>query len=327
MFIDGFNVEGMCKCGRNASCTIIALACLALPEDIRYKPEYMYILIVPGPNHMTSTQIQYFLHPLISQMADSWKYGIHFTWTALHPAGLTARCAVAGCVMDLPGACIAAGFTPPTANIFCYICKCTHKADLQRTDYQDWEMQDDEVVQQLAEKNRDTSDPKDQFKMYEKNGIRWSELWRLPYWQPTQQLVVEPAHSLLEGVAHFHFRYVLGLTSTTANATEIQAPAFAHEFTKFASQDEKDSMPKNVNALHRFLTASLIGEDPNYALDNAVEKLEKHLMTKTLPALKFISEDLSLQPTLPVNHCGGRVLKIHWVKSLIKWVSLHIPLA
>ena len=77
--------------------------------------------------------------------------------------------------------------------------------------------------------------------MYKKNGIRWSELWQLPYWQPTRQLVVEPAHSLLEGVAHFHFRYVLGLTSATANATEIQAPAFAHEFTKFASQDEKDS--------------------------------------------------------------------------------------
>ena len=64
-------------------------------------------------------------------------------------------------------------------------------------------------------------------------------------------------------------------------------------------------MPKNVDALHRFLTASLIGEDPNYALDNAVEKLEKRLMTKTLLALKFISKDLSLQPTLPVSHCGG----------------------
>lgn len=115
--------------------------------------------------------------------------------------------------------------------------------------------------------------------------------------------------------------------SATANATEIQVPAFTHEFTKFASQDEKDSMPKNVNTLHRFLTASLIGEDPNYALDNIVEKLEKCLMTKTLLALKFISEDLSLQPTLPVNHCGGWVLKIHQVKLLIKWVSLHIPLA
>ena len=86
-------------------------------------------------------------------------------------------------------------------------------------------------------------------------------------------------------------------------------------------------MPKNVDTLHRFLTASLIGEDPNNALDNTVEKLEMRLMTKTLPALKCISEDLSLQPTLPVSHCGGRVLKIHWVKSLIKWVSLHIPLA
>ena len=76
MFVNGFNVEGMHKCGRNASCTIITLACLALPKDIHYKPEYMYILIVPGPDHMTSTQIQYFLCPLISQMANSWKYGI-----------------------------------------------------------------------------------------------------------------------------------------------------------------------------------------------------------------------------------------------------------
>ena len=32
-------------------------------------------------------------------------------------------------------------------------------------------MQDDEVVWQLAKKNRDTLDPKDQFKMYKKNGI------------------------------------------------------------------------------------------------------------------------------------------------------------
>src|ERR1700688_5065749 len=70
----------------------------------------------------------------------------------------------------------------------------------------------------------------EQAKLFSKNGIRWTELWRLPYWNPTRMLVVDPMHCLLEGLAQFHFRNVLKLTTTDAEVKPAPVVAFEYVF-------------------------------------------------------------------------------------------------
>ena len=39
-----------------------------------------------------------------------------------------------------------------------------------------------------------------QDRIFKDSGVRWSELWRLPYWDPTQQLVMDSMHCIFEGL-------------------------------------------------------------------------------------------------------------------------------
>jgi hypothetical protein len=53
--VDFFNVEGLRVRGASTSCGIMSMACLNLPLDIRFRPENMYLAIIPGPKepHLT----------------------------------------------------------------------------------------------------------------------------------------------------------------------------------------------------------------------------------------------------------------------------------
>ncbi|PIL30391.1 hypothetical protein GSI_07577 [Ganoderma sinense ZZ0214-1] len=85
-------------------------------------------------------------------------------------------------------------------------------------------------MRRYAEAWRDASSPSEQDKIFAQHGVRWSELWRLPYWDPTHQLVVDSMHCIFEGLIPYHFRDILGLTSTSARETEVLLPTFEHEF-------------------------------------------------------------------------------------------------
>ena len=55
-----------------ASLGIIAMACLNLPADVRYKPENMYLAgIIPGPEEPKLELLNYYQEPLIRDFARS----------------------------------------------------------------------------------------------------------------------------------------------------------------------------------------------------------------------------------------------------------------
>jgi hypothetical protein len=43
--------------------------------------------------------------------------------------------------------------------------------------------------------------------------MRYSELWHLLYWDPSQQLVIDLMHCILEGLVQHHTQNLLSLTS------------------------------------------------------------------------------------------------------------------
>jgi hypothetical protein len=155
-------------------------------------------------------------------------------------------------------------------------------------------------------------------KIFKKYGTRWSELWRLPYWDPSRQLVVDAMHCILEGLAHTHFRKVLGLTMTLASSPPLNVMAFNHKFTPVdcENSDMTDKEIKQVGEIHALLVAS--GRDG----DRDWETLKAKLFNKNTKPLVFVSRSLDCTPEQFPQKC----LKIDWVKALVQWVS-YLPLA
>jgi hypothetical protein len=337
--VDFFNAEGLRIRGAKASCGIIALACLNLPSSIRYKPENMYLVgIIPGPFSPCSTDLNHYLAPVVDDLEESWKKGVHYNRTALYPNGRTVRAAIVCCICDLPGARKTAALASSKCHHhYCSLCDCTGKGTLGRVDREAWKERNPEEMRAHAEAWRDAATPGEQDELFKRHGVRWSELWRLPYWHPSRQLVVDVMHCVLEGMVPFHFRDTLKLTAVDAKKKERPAPAFSHYFRIPVAEGhpDYDSLPEDkklnkaqishVRLIHTSLTASLATND-NMEVDDDdddeehrdLEDLTEELSKRQLKSLRFICDDLGLQPLL--DHPPQKAYRIHWARALAEWV-------
>ncbi|KJA18365.1 hypothetical protein HYPSUDRAFT_121010, partial [Hypholoma sublateritium FD-334 SS-4] len=187
--------------------------CLNLPLSIRYQPENMYVAgIVPGPKEPHDDELNHYIRPVIDDFLLSWERGVHYSRTACHPTGRDTRSAVALCVCDLPGARKLSQTAGIGSNHYCSVCHCWGIATVGRSDFDhpDWKPKEALDQREKAELYRTASTTAEQNARFKQHGIRWSQLWRLPYWDPARMLVIDSMHCLLEGDAHFHFRHVLG---------------------------------------------------------------------------------------------------------------------
>ena len=326
--VDSFTVEGMRIQGAKTSCGLISMACLNLPYEIRYRPENMYMAGIIPHKELNLTELNHYLKPVIDDLEMSWKTGVHYSKTALYSSGRTVRCAIVAAVMDLLAARKASQLAPVTSHFYCSVCQCYHLDTLGRTDHEKWELRDREALRQHAEEWKNASTLKDQEDIFKSHGTRWSEMWRLPYWDPTRQLVVDAMHCILEGVAHHHFRIVLGLTDIFAASKPEVAQAFTHRFTKVDPEDTPlpDEMTvkeaKTINSIHALLTAPLAGLDNNgHIIDHAeydasVQGLSKRLSNRNTKPLKFVALDVGVVP-----RDSPRIYKNEWVNGLVSWVS------
>jgi len=339
--IDFFNIEGMRTRGRTTSCGLISMACLNLPCEIRYKPENMYVAGIIPPDQPSTTQLNHYVKPVIDALVESWDTGVCYSRTSLHPHGKTTRSAIIAAVMDLPAARHASQLAGHSSHFYCSACQCFHRTTMGRTDHAQWVIRDVTAMRRHAEQWLHATTSKEREQIFQQHGTRWSEFWRLRYWNPTRQLVVDAMHCMLEGHAHHHFRFVLGLTSSSAANEPLPPKAFSHNFTTI---DHDGQFPndmalkevKQVNTIHELLTASLEGvSGDGCILDQesfaaSLLLLSKRLLSKNMKALQFVCEDLECRPVPPVlqNPLEGRHSRLYkkdWVAALIEWVSFSFP--
>jgi hypothetical protein len=335
--IDFFNIEGMRTRGRTTSCGLISMACLNLPYEIRYKPENMYVAGIIPPDQPSTTELNHYAKPVIDALVESWDNGVRYSRTALHPHGKTTHSAVIAAVMDLPAARHASQLASHSSHFYCSACQCFHRSTMGRTDHTQWVMRDVAKMRRNAERWLHASTSKEREEIFKQHGTRWSEFWRLRYWDPTRQLIVDAMHCILEGFAKQHFRVVLGLTSSSAANEPLPRIAFSHNFTKI-DHDSKfpDDMTlkevKQVDAIHGLLTASLegVGDDGRVvdqeSFAESLLSLTRRLSSKNMKALQFVCKDLECHPAVPLlpNHSGARHTRLYkkdWVAALITWVS------
>ena len=322
LHIDFFNPEGMTVRGASNSSGIISMACLNLPLDVRYKLENMYLAgIIPGPKQPSLENLNHYICPLIAQLATSWKQGVRYSRTANHPGGRVTRSAIVLAVCDLPAARHLAALAGTGSHFLCSACNCYHRANYGRTNFEKWVSRDKDKLCQYAEQWRDAPTMAEHERLFKAHGIQYSELWQLPYWDPTRQLIVNSMHCILEGLVQHHVHNLLGLTNDNSSPPEVKPPTFHHNFDPLdpetaAALSMSTKEVAQVSAIHLLLVAQVpCADNPDHIM-MFMDSLQWSLLGKNTVALQYVCCTLGCIPSKTT-----RLYKIDYANTLMQWVS------
>jgi hypothetical protein len=217
---DWFNPFYNKQAGKKASCGSIAMLLLNLPQSLRYKTENVYIHAV-APKAPPGDKVNNFLEPLVQMMQRNYQQGTHFAKTLNNPReGRSTRSMIGLEVFDLVGAKMVLGHCSFRSNHnFCSFCTLS-KADIGDFNWERWQPRKLEDLRTAAEQWRDAPSAAARKALYKKNGVRWSALWNLSYFDPTRSVVVEGMHNIFEGLVEYHSRDVLGIDNPDPETIE-----------------------------------------------------------------------------------------------------------
>ena len=172
----------------------------------------MYLVdIIPGPHEPPLTTLNHYLTPLVDDFLDFWHPGVQFSWTNGYKHGRLVHCAIVCIVCDLPAACKISGFRPSSHSHFCAICHCTHQSHgYGDINYHLWHRRTKEECLASAKTFKDAETKLEQDTAFTTRGVKWSELLRLPYFNPTRFVVIDAMHNLFLGLINQHFQNILG---------------------------------------------------------------------------------------------------------------------
>ncbi|KIO10303.1 hypothetical protein M404DRAFT_21270 [Pisolithus tinctorius Marx 270] len=185
---------------------------------------------------------------------------------------------------------------------------------------------DKDKLHQYAEQWRDAHMSSACDRIFKEYGVHYSELWHLPCWDPTRQLIIDLMHCILKGLVQHHVCSLLGLTTETSSAAHSIIPAFHYKFKqvipgtpKVLSMTTKEIM--QVSALHKLLVSPVPSYDDNTAVKSFMTDLQELLVHKNAHPLKFVCQSLGCVPSK-----SGKVLKADYAKALVAW-WLQMPLS
>lgn len=290
LFMDWFNPFSNKKGGKSHSIGAVYLACLNLPPDVRYRPENIYLAgIILGPNEPSLHELNHFLRPLVDELIKLWYEGVYLNRTASSRFGRLVRAAIIPLVCDLPALRKTAGFAGHSSAHFCSFCRLK-KQDMNNTDRSTWPSPlswNDHLTH--AGQWRD-GDSARRNAIFETWGVHWSELLRLPYWDPTRFAVIDTMHNLFLGELKHHCVEVWGIDvkdkSGGANKTRPHTP-----------EEQKRHLDDTLHCL--------VNRD-----SRKLSKIRKGYITS-------IARLNGITPTP-----AGSLTKASYVKALIDWVRM-----
>lgn len=211
LFVDWFNPRGNKAAGKSHSVGAIYLACMNLPPHLRYRPENIYLAaIIPGPHEPKVSQLNHLLRPIVDQLLVLWNPGIYLEKTSANPGGCRVRVAMIPLVCDLPALRKTAGLASYSHLHFCNFCNLLDR-ELNNVDRATWPPGYSWTEHlRHAKAWLDAPTRASRKKVFDAYGIRWSELLRLPYWDPTRYALVDSMHNLFLGELRHHCIKVWG---------------------------------------------------------------------------------------------------------------------
>lgn len=220
MSVDWFNPHGNKVSGKHRSLGAIYMVCLNLPPAERYKQENIYLVgIIPNPNEPSLDEINHCLQPIVDELLQFWSPGIWYTTTASHPKGRLVRCALITLVCDLPALRKVAGFTAAKHTFCCSVCYQQIR-DISNIEIDSVRLRDRSSHLANAKRWRACTSQKEREDLLREGGVRWSELNRLPYWDPIKNCTIDAMHLLFLGLIQRHFRKVWHVDQPSAKKND-----------------------------------------------------------------------------------------------------------
>ena len=287
------------------------MVCLNLPPKMQYKPENMFLLsIIPGPNEPPLACFNHYLHILIEELLEFWYSGVWFSRTSACYYGRVVRCALICVVSDLLAARKVNGFAAIGHTQMCAICHCMRQ---QQDNLNDsfaslGKRRTGEEIHESAQFYLNTKNEKERKETVATTGIRWSELYRLPYFDPSCMVVVDCMHNLFLGLVQEHFE-VLGIQMD--NRKSKKTPALSIKI----STEAMSKLDKLIETLESPMNKELELQDGYDMYLKQLEKLHKQ-------PLKLIFESFKLKVNTTYTHAIKENLnKPDFVHSILAWVS------
>ena len=237
--VDGFNAHGTSNSGKALSIGGMYMVCFNLPPELRYSAENVYLVgIIPGPDEPSTSEVNHVLRPLIDGLLVLWQEGIYLSRTTKHIHGRLIQAALVPLICDLPAARRVSGLGAHSFRLFCSECKLT-QLKINELDSSKWEGRTREEHCQHANAWRNAKTPLEQKKLFQKHGIRWSELLRLPYWDPTKHIVIDSMHGFYLRMFNRHIREIWGMKVTLKDGNGLVGPDCANLDKKDAIKGEQ----------------------------------------------------------------------------------------
>jgi hypothetical protein len=185
------------------SCGAIYGVICNLPREIRFKKENILTLgLLPGPNEVKLHKINHYLSPIVDELLEFWN-GVE-----IPAAEKNIRLALICCSNDIPAARKLCGHISASAS--CYRCHKRANYTGNKSNFGGFADMDDWFVERDLQEHRQNAENWKLCKSEEERRlhvsstlVRWSELLRLPYFNPIRHLIVDPMHCLFLGIAHW----------------------------------------------------------------------------------------------------------------------------
>lgn len=178
-----------------------------LPRSERFKPSnILTIALIPGPNEPSLHQLNHYLAPVIDQLIELW-HGVELLTTYESSTGKTIRAAVICCSCDIPAARKLCGHI--SARVACHRClKRAQYDDRNQPNFGGFEDIDEWFVERDIDQIRknayewlDCNTKDARINHVHNTLVRWSEIYRLQYFNSVRFLVIDPMHCLFLGIA------------------------------------------------------------------------------------------------------------------------------
>jgi len=185
------------------SCGAIYGVICNLPREIRFKKENMLTLgLLPGPSEVKLHKINHYLSPIVDELLEFWN-GVE-----IPAAGKNIRLALICCSNDIPAARKLCGHI--SATVSCHRCYKKANSNGKKLNFGGFNDMDDWFVERDLEEHRRNAEDwrlckseEERRRHVSSTHVRWTELLRLPYFNPIRHLIVDPMHCLFLGIGHW----------------------------------------------------------------------------------------------------------------------------
>ncbi|OCH85284.1 hypothetical protein OBBRIDRAFT_740161 [Obba rivulosa] len=172
----------------------------------------MYLVgVIPGPTKPSLSQVNHFIKLLVDDLLVFWNPGMFYSSTPNHPRGRRVHAVMVPLVSDLLAARQVSGMASHSFTYFCSVCYLKLE-DIANFEPSTWPLRDSNAHRAHAESWNSAQSTVERETLFKSTGVRWSQLLRLPYWDPIHFTVIDSMHNLYLGLLKTHCREIWGMS-------------------------------------------------------------------------------------------------------------------